>query len=419
MSTRRTFLRQAGGLAGLGALGALGACGSNSGRSGGGGSGVSLAQWYHAYGEKGTEQAAKRYAAAYKKAKVTVQWTPGDYTSKFAQALLTGSGPDVFEDQLNVEMVHSKQIVALDDVMGSAKSDFVPAALETMTVDGKVYGIPMVEDMQLLYYRKSMLAKAKVNPPQTVDELIDAAKALNSKKVKGLFVGNDVGVSVLGGPALWSVGLVYVTPDHTVGFDDPKAATAVGKLRELAQTKALLLGAPTDWSDPSAFTQGLTAMQWSGLWAMPAIQQALGDDFGVAPFPPLDSGGKPSVPIGTFGAMVNAKSDHVDAAKEFVKWLWITRTDFQTDFNTSYGFHLPPRASIASKADKLKSGPPADAVRFSQQYALPATPPDWTPKMSTAYADALGNIIKKGSDPQKELAGVVSTVQTELKRIYK
>lgn len=415
MYNRRTFLRQAGGLA---AIGGLAACGSNSGRSGGS-SGVGLSQWYHAYGEKGTEQAAKRYAAAYKKAKVTVQWTPGDYPSKFAQALLTSSGPDVFEDQLNIEMVRAKQIIALDDVIGSAKSDFVPASVATNTVDGKIYAVPMVEDMQLLYYRKSLLDKAKVKPPQTVDELIDAAKALNSKKVKGLFVGNDAGVAVLGGPALWSTGLIYVTPEHTVGFDDPRAATALSKLRELYQTKALLLGAPTDWSDPSAFTQQLTAMQWSGLWAMPAIQQALGDDFGVAPFPALDNHGKPSVPIGTFGAMVNAKSKHVDAAKEFVKWLWITRTDFQTDFNTSYGFHLPPRASIAAKADKLGSGPPADAVRFSQQYAVPAAPPDWTPKMSTAYSDALGSVIKSGADPSKALAGVVSTVKSELKRIYK
>ena len=33
-----------------------------------------------------------------------------------------------------------------------------------------------------------------------------------------------------------------------------------------------MLGAPTDWSDPSAFTQGLTAMQFTGLWTLPAGQ---------------------------------------------------------------------------------------------------------------------------------------------------
>ena len=78
--TRRDLLKRTGGLAALAALTA--ACGGNTGRpSGGGGDsgGASwnLAQWYHQYGEAGTQEAAKKYAAAYKDAKVTIQWIPG------------------------------------------------------------------------------------------------------------------------------------------------------------------------------------------------------------------------------------------------------------------------------------------------------------------------------------------------------
>ena len=61
------------------------------------------------------------------------------------------------------------------------------------------------------------------------------------------------------------------------------------------------------------------------------------------------------MPVGAFGAMVNAKSKRIDEAKEFVKWLWIERTDYQEDFNLSYGFHIPPRRSISEKASKLTS----------------------------------------------------------------
>ncbi len=70
----------------------LAACGSNTGR-GSGGPGVSLSQWYHQYGEAGTEQAVRRYAAGYKKARVSVQWRPGNYDQQTAAALLTDSGP--------------------------------------------------------------------------------------------------------------------------------------------------------------------------------------------------------------------------------------------------------------------------------------------------------------------------------------
>ncbi len=419
-SSRRAFLRGSGGLA---MLGALAACGSNHGGAGGSGSGT-LSQWYHAYGEKGTEQAAKRYAARYTKAKVNVRWIRGQYVSALSSGLLGTAGPDVFEDQLNVELVQAKEVIPLDDVIGAARSDFVEATLATNTVDGRLYGIPMVEDMQLLYYRKSLLDKAKIKPPSTLDELAEAAKALTTKSVKGLFVGNFVDsdgsgtITPLGGPLLWSAGLDLLSSDgRSAGFDDPRAASAIGELRSLYNSGHLLLGAPTDWSDPSAFTQGLAAMQWTGLWAMPAIQQKFGDDFGVLPFPELDSRGGASVPIGTYAAMVSGKSTQQDEAKKFIKWLWIDQTTYQEDFNLNYGFHLPPRRSIASTARKLKSGPAADAVSYSNRYAHPASPPLWTPVMTTAYQGALTNIVKKGADANKELQVAAKTVQKELTRL--
>src|SRR5215217_6841544 len=89
--SRRDLLKRTGGLAALAALTA--ACGGNTGRpsSSGGGDGgakVNLSQWYHQYGETGTQQAAQRYAKAYPDANVAVQWTPGDYDAKLASGLL-------------------------------------------------------------------------------------------------------------------------------------------------------------------------------------------------------------------------------------------------------------------------------------------------------------------------------------------
>ena len=100
--SRRDLLKRTGGLAALAAFTA--ACGGNTGRpSSGGGSGGSkpnLSQWYHQYGETGTQQAALKYAKAYPDANVAVQWTPGDYGAKLASGLLSSKGPDVFEGQL-------------------------------------------------------------------------------------------------------------------------------------------------------------------------------------------------------------------------------------------------------------------------------------------------------------------------------
>ncbi len=394
--SRRDVLRGAGAVA---LAGALAACGSNSGRAGAGG----ISQWYHQYGEKGTQQAAERFAKAYTKANVQIQWTPGDYSQKLATGLLSSSGPDVFENQLNVDLVRAKQIVPLDDIFAAAKSDFVGPAVDANTYDGKLYAIPMIEDMQLLFYRKSLLAKAGVQPPKSIPELIEAAKKLTNKTVKGLFVGNfsrTNGNSVLSALSVWPSGADFLTPDHKVGFHQPGVVQTLQQLRQLFSSGSLLLGAPTDWSDPSAFIQGLTAMQWSGIWAIPQIKAAFGDDFGVAPWPALTATGKPSVPIGTWGAMVSAKSKNVDAAKQFVKWLWIDQTDDQLEWATKYGFHIPVRTSLLAKAAALKSGIGADVATFSQQYAKNSTPPEWTPKMQSAYGDVVTQVVQNGGDAE-------------------
>lgn len=159
-------------------------------------------------------------------------------------------------------------------------------------------------------------------------------------------------------------------------------------------------------------------MQWSGLWALPQIKKALGDDFGVLPFPKDGSGGKPSVPVGAYGAAVSARSKRMAEAKAYAKWLWVDRTDYQQDFALSYGFHIPARISLAKKAEQLRTGPAADAVRFATEYGY-AEPLLWTTADRTAYQDALSRIIKDGAHPETELKSVIRQVNAELQRVKK
>ncbi|MFD8608465.1 ABC transporter substrate-binding protein [Streptomyces sp. NPDC059631] len=413
MTISRRALLAAGAVAGGGLLTA---CGGNTGR-GGGGSGPALSQWYHQYGEPGTEQAVKRYAAAYEKARVTVQWRPGDYDRQTAAALLTDSGPDVFEvDGPTLDQIQGGQVADLTALLAGVEDDFNPAVLAPKKYDGKIWGVPQVVDMQMLYYRKSLLKDAGLEPPGTLDALVDAAKKLTTGKTKGLFLGNDGGAGVLGGTPLYAAGLQLVTDDGRPGFDDPAAARALAKIRRLYADRSLLLGAPADWSDPSAFLQGLTAMQWSGLWALPQVQKELGDDFGVLPFPKDGPAGRPAVPVGAYAAAVSARSRDREAAEAYVKWLWVERTDDQEDFALSYGFHIPARISLAKKAAKLRTGAAAEAVRLTTDHGH-AEPLLWTPAARTAYQDALSRIIKDGADPDAELRAVLRKVTAELDRV--
>ncbi|WP_231626697.1 ABC transporter substrate-binding protein [Streptomyces apocyni] len=408
---RRAFLRAAGGLA---ALGALGACGSNTGR-GGGGSG-DLTQYFHAYGEEGTQQAIKRYAKAFGKADVRTQWITGsNFESKLFSALLSSDAPDVFEFHPQIQLVKAEQIVPLDDIIEPVKDDFVEADLTSHTMDGKIWGVRMIDDPKFLYYRKSLLDKAGLKPPGTLDELVEASRKLTTDKVKGLFLGNNL-VDVAR-PLIWGSGADLLTEKNEIAYHTDAFAATLGTMRTLFKSGSLLLDAPADYWDPSAFNQGLAAMQWCGMWAMPAMQKAHGDDIGIIPFPQCADAGGPSLINGGWSMFVSAKAKDVDLAKEYVKWLWIDQTEYQEDWALNYGFHIPPRKSIAAKADKLKTGLAAEGVELAGKYGR-FDNPHWTQAMITAVEKVIADAVRSGMAPEAALDKCDKTVNRELTSLF-
>jgi multiple sugar transport system substrate-binding protein len=422
---RRRFL----GLGGSLAAGALVGCGSNTGRptassSASGSNGPSgpkptLSQWYHEYGEDGVEAAVKKYAAAYDQASVTVKWSPGDYDKLVSAALLTSTVPDVFEygNGPSLDMIKAGQVLDLTDTLGDAASQFSQPVLAAASWEGKVYGIPQTTDMQMLFYRKSVLSKAGVEPPKTMADLITAAKAVTTKDMGGFFAGNDGGAGVLTEMLIWSAGQEMINEAKDgIGFDNADGYAALAAFRDLRTSGGLLKSASKDWFDASPFTNGEAAMQWTGLWTLPDVKDALGDDFDVLPFPAIGSNGRQAVPFGAYASAVSAKGADPDAAKAFVKWLWVDQEDDQVDFANSYGTHIPAKPALVAKADKISTGAGASAAKFVDELGHA---PDklWTPAISQAMVGAVTNVITKNADPKSEIGKVASKAKGEIKRV--
>ena len=383
---------------------------------------VTLQQWYHQYGEAGTQEAAARYATEFTAANpgiaVEMTWVSGDYGSALSAALLTDEGPDVYETSPTFAMVKEGQCAPLDDLYTEeVKADFHPNNIAVNTINDSIYGIKMIDDMGLLYYRKSILEGAGIAPPTTMDELIAAVSELDTGRQKGLFVGNDGGIDSLHHIAPWSAGSDFIDPaTNQIIFNNERTVLAYQKVKELNDTGALLIGAPTDWWDPSAFNQGLAAMQWTGLWAMPGIVAEIGDDFGVVPWPALDAQGTPATFWGGWNELVNGKTQLMAESKKLAAWLWIENTEVQQDWALSYGFHVPPRQSAAAAAEPLKTGPASEAVGFLGEYGR-VLPPSHTGAINTIELDALTNIVKNGADATAEVAAAAEKAQAELDQV--
>ncbi len=422
--TRRHLLALSGGIA---ATAALSACGTNTGRTsasptatGGGASAKpNLSQWYHAYGEDGVQDAVKTWASEFDGANVTVNWVASDYEKGVSTALLTDNAPDIFEyaNGPTLDMIKAGQAADLTDVVGDAKDSFTPRVMERLTYQGKIWAVPQTVDMQLLYYRPSLLAKARLQPPTTLDALVAAAKAQKTNDMGGFFAGNDGGLGVLGSLLIWGAGLEQISADKkSAGFNDARLYAAVGTFKSFFDSGALLKSASTDWSDATPFINGETAMQWGGLWDLPKVKQAFGDDVGVLPFPSTGNGGRPAVPFGAFSSVVNAHGKNVETAKQFVQWLWVDSEDKQVQFSNAFGCHIPAKPKLFGEADKVASGQGAQAAKFVSDHGF-VDDLFWTPAASQAYSTALSNVVKSGRDARTEFTAAADKVAAELKRV--
>ena len=113
---------------------------------------------------------------------------------------------------------------------------------------------------------------------------------------------------------------------------------------------------------------------------------------------------------------MSAKGTDPEAAKAFVKWLWIDQEDFQVDFSNSYGTHIPAKPSLVPKADKIASGAGAEAAGFVDQLGHA---PDklWTTAIAQAMVAAVTNVATKKADPKAEVGKVAAVASKEIARV--
>lgn len=61
-------------------------------------------------------------------------------------------------------------------------ADYFDGSLESCTYDGVLYGIPILAESQIMYYRKDLLEEKGLSVPTTLEELHDVAEALTDKE---------------------------------------------------------------------------------------------------------------------------------------------------------------------------------------------------------------------------------------------
>jgi len=112
-----------------------------------------------------------------------------EYHDVMATKFTGGDPPDVAysSDHWLQEWVAADWILPLDDncpELAEYKDEWAPYALEGMTLDDKLYGLPYYADLVIFIYNERMVKQAGfAGPPQTLDELRQQAEAMKQKGI--------------------------------------------------------------------------------------------------------------------------------------------------------------------------------------------------------------------------------------------
>lgn len=206
--------------------------------------------------------------------------------------------------------------------------DFQKPARDAVQLEGKVYGVPVMTERQIVYYRKDLLQKAGIKVPETLDELQSAIKALNkpAEHMYGIAMrGSRVPLVTQFSSFLYSFGGDFQDAAGNATVDTPEAIAAYkfygGLLKNWGPPGATNMG----WVEASAlFAQGKAAFyidaDSQAYTFLDKNNSSVVDTVGFAQFPAGPAGSKfYNIVPQTIG--INAFSKKKDAAWAFIKWV--------------------------------------------------------------------------------------------------
>ena len=293
------------------------------------------------------------------------------------------------------------------------KSVDLPGPIETATWQGKLYGIPINSNTELLWYRKDLLADIHQPVPTTWQQMIDDSNQL-AKLGKAHFIEEQgaqyEGLTVWFNSMVDSAGGQIVTGNNKVVVGNTtKVAAQI--MHELATSPAAdpSLNVAMEGSSDVAFDQGQAAFEinYPFVWASAHTSNpTVAKQMGFAYFPQVVSGIAPHVSIGGYNLGVSAHSTHPKQAFDAISCL----TQQQYEINYAVKGGLAPVRGAVYNIPSFEKLYPMHALIENQlkTYGIrPQTP---------AYADVT-LAIQKALSPTSSInpSTVVSSLRNEIR----
>ncbi|GAB6928835.1 sugar ABC transporter substrate-binding protein [Paenibacillus sp. JCM 10914] len=255
----------------------LAGCSGGSENAGGSGEGKKeLKVWL--MGDETDETLIKQYEEDNPGVKISVQSIPwGSAHDKLLTAVASKSGPDVVQMGTTwiPEFAQAGALLDLTPYLEQYPNlkpeNYFDGAVQTMSYDDKVVGIPWYVETRVLFYRTDILAEMGYpEGPKNWDELKDAGEKLAARGNGNYAITIDAKDMNYLSMFAWQNGSVMIDEDRQPHFNEPPFVEAMEFLKSFYDTGMTPLASDLDLF--AAFKDGQFPMFISGPWMIQGIK---------------------------------------------------------------------------------------------------------------------------------------------------
>jgi raffinose/stachyose/melibiose transport system substrate-binding protein len=247
--------------------------------------------------------------------------------------LSSGEPPDVYFEWAGARLEDRlAEGFALDLTTAVAEGElgelFDESAFNSMTIDGQIVMVPGNADVtNVIWYNVDVFDEVGLTPPATWDELLALCPAITDAGMMPMSIGN-VDLWAGGNFASHIVSRVIGAEAYDammreeLAMDSPEVVEGLGYVQQLVEAGCVneSVSAINDTEGAQLFFQGQAAMHPIGSWivsiASDEAPELNFDYFNLPAIPDLEE--QDSVMGVATGYVVNAESEHTDAAIEFL-----------------------------------------------------------------------------------------------------
>lgn len=366
----------------------------------------------------------EEFAAQNPGSTLTVEMQPwDDIVSRLQTSLASASEtPDIVEIG-NTKTATFANVGALADISDLydevGGDDLIPSFVDQATLDGKTYAYPLYAGTSVVFYRTDLLEKAGVEAPETLDDLVAAAAAVQKANPDGVdgFKGMYFPVVDVHGLEGWlfSHDANYAEEKDGAwvsGLDTPEAKAALTQMQTLWQDSSLgALDAKETAGNPWVpYNNGEVAMFSYRVFAQDSIAPELADVTGVMALPPAEAGGESHQFLGGSNVGIAAKSSQQELAKKAMKL--ILSEDFMTQLAEDSGW-VPGNTTFASA---IPDGivPAELQQQIADTSRLTPAAPNWAIVEGNNIPVDLYSAIAKGEDIDEVVARIGAKIEDTL-----